>query len=301
MKLNLLVVIGGVLCFAPFANADTSNKDEVRKSIEEKGGEVKYIKEFNEAEYAKAGLAIATGQGGLYLADVAKDLAKRVGTELAMDALHKIVKGETITLNGIEIQGGVATYNHTKVTYHHFWDGWPPRWQEIRNETPWFNSHEIYIRIIDKRVKAPAVKAVESRVALDACGGRALYMNSNTLEPNDNMSFKLVAVGGDYVHICPKVANVALDQNGSRGSPYWSKNIDTENDNLKWKVLKQQNGQYMIVPKTNEALALDACGAVQGAALYFNKADPANLNVRFDLIDVGDGHMRIVSAVTVKK
>ena len=137
------------------ASAD-DNIGDVRRSVESRGGTVYWGKHFDHAEYAKAAAAIAAGQGGTYAVDLAKDIGKTFVKEIGLDLLNKLVKGETIDLGNVEIQGGIATYNHWRRVVHHEprirWQGIKSRVEmcEVVHEIPLPNTHQLYLRIKKK-------------------------------------------------------------------------------------------------------------------------------------------------------
>lgn len=298
----MLAALLSTLVTADYAPAK-NDIDEKKKEVEDKGGKVIWGKHFDHLEYAIAAAHIAAGQGGKYLADKVNEVFTDFGIKLGMEALNRLVKGETLNVGDLEIQGGVATYNHSRKTLHHEprvrWEGIKSKVEmvPVEHEFPEPNTHQLYLRIVDKKKPKAQPVGVESRVAIDANGGRGgPYLNSN-LEPNDNHIFSLEQ-RGDYYRIIPRVASVAMDANGGNGGPYWNNNL-ADNDNHLFR-LEQVGAHYMIVPKVKPGAALDA-NAGKGGPYWHEKRDAGNPNHLWALEDAPGGGKRIVSVVTVKK
>lgn len=132
------------------------NKDDVQRDIKSKGGEVSFVIHFDHVQYVVAAAAIATGNGGSYLNSVAEKIALKVGAKVGLDILARLAKGETVNFGDYEVQGGVATYNHThRITWHVpviEWHGIHSEvvMEERSREDALPNTHELYIRIVTK-------------------------------------------------------------------------------------------------------------------------------------------------------
>ena len=151
MKTTVLAILLTCLS-AAFAWSD-DNIDEVRTSTEARGGKVLWGKHFDHEEYVIAAAAIAAGQGGGYAIETAKGIATDFGVQLSQEALSRILQGEALTFGNIEVQGGIATFNHWRRTVQHEprirWRG--PRsyieWVPVEHQIPLPNTHQLYLRI----------------------------------------------------------------------------------------------------------------------------------------------------------
>jgi hypothetical protein len=271
-----------------YAWAESSNRDEVRRSLERDGWTVIYGKNITEKDWIEMIAAltpsIVSGEPTLFLAWFSETVAEiaqkfgKSGLEIAQSQLENLIveslkKKSLIQLDRFQVEAGIATYN---------------RWETVLgNKIPLPNWHQFYIRI-RKSGKASDISNdgpdpspnLNAKTFLDANGGHGnIYWHREVDLNNLNALWKLSRVRENEYMMIPAVAHAAFDANGGNGSCkekcYFNGNIDPANNNQVF--IFERHGDYYLIKSKVSGWALDANGG-GGDGLYFNATPDANNN-----------------------
>jgi hypothetical protein len=150
----LVASVAVALFAACAAQAEDSNRNDVRANLEKDGWSVVYGKNFTEADWARGamvtGQCFAVGNPGPFLAwfdtvlqenfaKIQSNLPNVARADLERWVFESLQKKSIITYKGLQIDAGIATYN---------------RWQRIVVEVPdGIEYHGIHSRIKMKKVE----------------------------------------------------------------------------------------------------------------------------------------------------